>query len=392
MNREILQRNISVWWHGIDKKTLCAILILKALGLVLIAAAGPASSERIGASQMHFLNKQLIYIIAFTPLMLVLSALPHSMVKRLILTIFVVSMIFMMLLPLFGQQHKGAKRWIYIFSFCLQPSEFLKASYIFFIAIALQQREADNHVLYRFFGVTLTNYSIRVAGICILHCFVMLLLLLQPDFGMALTISFIVACQFFATGIRWRFIICIAVFACILCAVAIFTLPHVASRVESFLNKEYGVGYQVQKSLTSYEAGGLYGVGLGEGRMKYQLPDSHCDFIFAVAGEELGGIFCSLVVLILIYIFHNGLSYSCRARHSYQSLTIVGIHMWIAFQSIFNIGVTLNVLPTKGINLPFISYGGSALLSFDIAMGMYFNICREINLMKNRQRSFHAKY
>lgn len=382
MQKFHLPPSIALWWQGLHKQMLLCIFILKAIGLIILASASPASSERIGAPEFSFILKQIMYIAISTPILLIISWLPERYLKILIFLGFICTLLLLLIMPIAGEEYKGARRWIYLYKFCLQPSEFLKPFYIFVVA----------HLLHALTKSESKYPHKTIIAISLVHLMIVVLLLLQPDFGMAMTISFIVAIQIFITGIRAKTIVALIIAGSTLLTVAIKTLPHVASRVNSFINRSGNVGYQVNKSLNSYISGGIYGAGIGEGKVKYQMPDSHSDFIFAVAGEEFGGLFCIIVISIFLYIAYLGFITALSTKNQLYALIIVGIHTCIAFQAIFNIGVTLNLLPTKGITLPFISYGGSTTLALDISIGIYLNISKRINSLQNKQPTFHAKY
>ena len=318
------------------------------------------------------------------PVMLFFSIIPKRLLQLLCLLGLIATIGMLILVPLLGEAVKGAKRWINLPGFSLQPSEFLKPFYSFLIGYILGSKEWESH-----------RDQIKSFIVCVmLHLVVVLLLLLQPDFGMLMTISFVTGVQIFAAGFVW-YILAVSIAAIIACGFGSYVLlPHVARRIHLFLNNDGEIAYQVQKSISSYQAGGMLGKGPGEGVVKYQLPDSHSDFIFAVGGEEFGAIFCLIVIGIMLFIVARGFFHVLKTNNKQAVLVMLAMISYIAFQSIFNIGVTLNILPTKGMTLPFISYGGSGLISLSIAMGIYLNYSKlaHQSLIRDKKYEIHVKF
>ncbi len=377
-------KSLLEWWRCIDHQTLIAIIFLMAIGLVLLAAAGPASSTRVGISKMHFVNKQIIFMLFCLPTILFFSMIPKKLLQLLCLLGLIATIGMLVLVPFLGEAVKGAKRWINLPGFSLQPSEFLKPFYSFLIGYVIGSKEWENN-----------RDQIRTFATCVLlHLVVVLLLLLQPDFGMLMTISVVTGVQIFAAGFAW-YILATSIVAIVICgAGAYILLPHVARRIHLFLNNDGEVAYQVQKSILSYKAGGMFGRGPGEGVIKYQLPDSHSDFIFAVGGEEFGAIFCLITIGLILFIVARGFLHALKTNNKQAVLVMLAMISYMAFQSIFNIGVTLNMLPTKGMTLPLISYGGSGLISLSIAMGIYLNYSRLSykSLIREKKYEVHIKF
>ncbi len=367
-------------WYEMDTKLFSALVVLMLVGLIMVMAAGPAIAERISLNQFHFLEKQVISLVTAFTTMIIITSLNESMIKRMIGVGFVVTLAIMIMVLFFGDQTKGAKRWFTISSFALQPSEFLKPFYSGIVAMMLAATQLKNR---------LEIFFILIG----LHSIIAFLLLMQPDFGMTVVISAVFILQLFIAGIPmlWLLILfCVFLFFVV---VVYHLFPHVAKRVEKFLyNNDINANYQVRKSLESYESGGLWGNGPGEGIIKYYLPDSHTDFIFPVAAEELGAIFCVAIILLIVYIavkcFINILQMKYSPYRVYCSVGIVG---YFVLQSMFNIAVTLHLIPTKGITLPFISYGGSSLLAQAIGMGIHLNITRHIGKVGLKKYAVHAR-
>ncbi len=210
----------------------------------------------------------------------------------------------------------------------------------------------------------------------LLYALVALLILIQPDVGMLILITAVFASQLFVAGfpIIWIMVALLAGFFGIFSAY--FLLPHVASRINSFLDPVSNENYQISKSILAFEEGGLYGRGPGEGSVKQHLPDSHTDFIFAVAGEEFGAIICIMIIAVFAFIVLRSLARINNEQDKFIQLASVGIIAQFGLQAVINMGVTLNLLPTKGMTLPFISYGGSSTLAIGIAVGMLLGLTK----------------
>ena len=353
------------WFYAIDNKLLTAIITLMIIGFIMTLAASPAVAERISVSQFHFIEKQIIYFLTALFCIITISALNESVIKKIISISFVLTIIMLISVLFFGDITKGARRWLNIYGFSLQPSEFLKPFYACVIAMILSSdRKQDK----------LEVFLILVG----LHLLIVFLLLMQPDFGMTVLVSTIFSIQLFIAGIK---ILWLLILGCIflLGSVLVYSLfPHVARRIETFLStSDNAVSYQVQKSLESYANGGLFGKGPGEGTIKYQLPDAHTDFIFPVAVEELGAIFGLFIIILMMYIIIKSFIAIMQTKYNlYTVYAAVGIICYFAIQSIFNIAVTLHLVPTKGMTLPFISYGGSSLIAQGISFGIYLNLTK----------------
>lgn len=293
-----------------------------------------------------------------------ISFLSVDNIRRFALIGFLLCIVAMIVVLIFGHQIKGAKRWIQILGFSLQPSEFVKPFFIVVTAWLLSMKFEDK-----------TFPSFRVS--LFIYLLVMALLLLQPDFGMAMTVSTIWIGQLFISGLSLMWFFVLSIFCVITVALGYILFPHVQRRIDSFLNPDGFENYQVRKSIEAFKKGGFYGEGLGEGVVKHQLPDSHTDFIFAVIGEEMGFVMCLFLVLIYAVLIVRGLYIMKNISNNFHILAISGILIQIGLQSVFNMGVSLHLFPTKGMTLPFISYGGSSALAIAMLFGMMLAFSRE---------------
>ena len=355
---------IAKWWWTIDRFMLLLVAIVVAIGIVLIMAASPAVAERINLSSMHFVIRQIAFLFVGAGLMLVFSFMRPTMVKNMALICFVGCIFFLILVQIFGADIKGAKRWLFIGSFSLQPSEFLKPFFAVVTAWILYKRSVDS----KFHG-----FKISLA----LYMFVAALLVMQPDFGMTLAVTAVWGAQMFLAGLPMFWVVFVVVGGAIGVVAAYILLPHVAHRINTFLDPQTGENYQVEKSLDAFVSGGFLGKGPGQGMVKEIIPDSHTDFIFAVAGEEFGLILCILIVLLFTTIVIRGFVKIFNDNNIFVIYAASGLLIQFGIQAIINMGVALSMLPNTGMTLPFISYGGSSTLAISISMGMILALTRK---------------
>lgn len=345
-----------MWWRAIDQKTIIALAVLFAFSLMLVTTSSPAVASRIDFDESYFAVRQLFYLLGASVIIFTLSCFDKKWIGRIAILGFFGSFILLLLVKFYGYEVKGARRWINIFGFSMQPSEFIKP---FFAVVTAWILSLKKHADFPGFTISL-----------LLYIFVAISLILQPDFGMFIMISAVWLIQLFVSGmpIIWIAILFISTIFGVLASYLF--LPHVAQRINSFLDPESSENYQVSKSLMAFKNGGFYGKGPGEGTVKQFLPDSHTDFIFAVTGEEFGLIICLIITLIFAFIVIRGILRLLHEEDQYVLLAATGILSQFGLQSVINIGVTLNLLPTKGMTLPFISYGGSSTLAVAVGIGM----------------------
>ncbi len=355
---------ISNWWWTVDKVLLSLVTILLLIGIFLNFSASPAVANRIGADTFHFVKRQLFFIPIAYGLMVLLSMQNLKTIRR-ISIIGYISITFLMVLTLFvGENIKGATRWISIFGFSMQPSEFIKP---FFAVVAAwlfdgQKRHQD------FPGDTLSTG---------LYAFTILLLLSQPDVGMSIVVTLIWGFQFFLSGLSIVLVSLMALGGIILLVIAYFSFSHVHARVEQFLASGGELSYQVRKSLEAFQNGSIFGRGPGEGVVKMNIPDAHTDFIFAVAGEEFGLFLCLIIICIYAAIVIRAMIISMKDNNLFIILSASALSASFGLQAIINMASTMHLMPTKGMTLPFISYGGSSLLASAIGIGMLLAITRK---------------
>jgi len=351
------------WWWTVDRLNVFALLLLVAIGSILVTAGSPPVAKRLDLPAFYFVHRHQVFLLIGMAAMFIISLLPPVAIRRLAVVGFCASIALMVLVPFIGVQTKGAHRWIDIMGLSIQPSEFMKPCF----AVVMAWVCAEKHRRLDFPG-----YRIAIG----LYLLVVVLLVAQPDIGMTLTVTAMWAIQLFISGLPflWVFVM-IALGTCgIFGAYHIF--PHVAKRINNFLDPDAGDNYQIGRSLEAFRNGGLLGRGPGEGEIKQVLPDSHTDFIFAVAGEEFGVIVCLLILSIFAFVVLRGLTRVREENDLFVVLAVAGILAQFGIQSIINMGVAVNLFPAKGMTLPFLSYGGSSVVAIALGMGMMLALTR----------------
>ncbi|MBL28751.1 MAG: cell division protein FtsW [Rhodospirillaceae bacterium] len=351
------------WWWTVDRWSFGALLLLAGLGAVMVMAASPAVAERIGLDSFFLAKRHLMMLVPATFLMMATSLLAPKGVRRLAVVVFVLATIGMVTTLFVGDEIKGARRWVGIAGFSLQPSEFIRPAFAVVTAWLL--------ALQRVNGVRWGDPA--AIG---LYALVIGLLILQPDFGMSVAVTGVWVAQYFVAGLPMILVVGFAVAGVAGLGLGYTFLPHVQSRIDRFLDPASGDSYQIDTALSAFRHGGLWGTGPGEGVVKALLPDAHADFIFAVIGEEFGLVVCLLIVGLFAFVVLRGLARLTEENSLFVMLAAAGLLAQFGLQALINIGVALHLLPTKGSTLPFISYGGSSVLALALGMGMLLALSR----------------
>ena len=366
---------VANWWWTIDRWFLAAFLSLMVLGVVLSFAASPAVAERIGLEPYHFVTRQILFMIPALAALIAVSFLNDRQVRRLAFVMLVGSLLLMLAALYFGVEVKGARRWVTLMGVSIQPSEFMKPAFVVVCAwlFTEQVRQPD---------IPGNLFAIILLGI------VLALLVAQPDLGQSTLTLMTWGIMFFMAGLPWVWIGALGVFGVGGAIAAYSVFPHVAARIDRFTTGE-GDTFQVDMGREALMRGGWFGQGPGEGTIKRILPDSHTDFVFAVAGEEFGLIFCMAIMLIFAFVVLRGLNVALKEHDDFTRYAIAGLVTQFGLQSIINMGVNLQLMPAKGMTLPFISYGGSSLVAMAIGMGMVLALTRR-RPVKRTQNGFTA--
>lgn len=360
------------WWWTVDRWMLLALGLLIAAGALLVLAASPAVAERIGAGSFYFAKRQMVFVPLGLALMLGFSLLTPHWVRRVASILFVVFLVLTAMAALFGPEYNGAQRWLSIAGHALQPSEFLKPMF----AVIAAWMFAEQHRSEGFPGNRIAiMLFLMVAGA----------LIAQPDFGQTLLISTVWGAQFFLAGLSLFWVVGLIAVAIAGLGVAYMNVPYVAARLDGFLERGSGDTFQIDTALNAFKTGGLLGRGPGEGMVKRILPDAHSDFIFAVMGEEFGILACLALIAVFAFIVIRALLSLLNESDLFIFLAVSGLVMMFGLQAAINLGVNLDLLPSKGMTLPFVSYGGSSLLGTSMAMGMVLALTRRRHYRAGRR-------
>jgi cell division protein FtsW len=356
------------WWWTVDRWCLSAILMIMLVGVLLSFAASPPVAERLNLGTFFFVKRHIIMLPPAILIMLGISmATPHQ-IRRIAFFVYLIGIVLLVVTLFTGTEIKGAKRWVSIGGTSIQASEFIKPAFAILVAWMLAEKYRDYH----FPGFVI---SITFLGILVL------LLLLQPDLGMTVVVIFTWASQLFIAGMPILWIIIVAITGLSGLFGAYFLFPHVARRIDQFINPQSGDPrhdlYQVNQSLEAFMSGGLLGKGPGEGVVKRNVPDAHADFVFAVAGEEFGLILCLVLVGLFAFVVIRSLLRVMNDSSLFIIMGTAGIALQFALQAFINMASALHLIPTKGMTMPFISYGGSSLIALGIAMGMLLGLTRK---------------
>ena len=363
------QSMVAQWWWTVDRWTLVALAALIALGALMVMAASPAVAERIHAGgaghvdTLFFVKHYFAVLPVAIATMFAVSLQSPRMVRRIAVVGLVISTILLACTLIGGVEIKGARHWISLPGLSLQPSEFVKPTFAVVSAWLLAQYRLREGFPGHWIAVGL--YALIAA-----------MLIKQPDLGMAAVVSAVWFTQFFLAGLRlyWAAVGVAGGMAGLFAAY--FALPHVQSRIDRFLDPQSGDSYQVDRAMDAFMNGGLWGRGPGEGTVKEYLPDAHADFVFAVAGEELGLIACLVIVALFAFIVLRGFSRLLQENNLFVVLAATGLFVQFGLQAVINMASSLHLMPTKGMTLPFISYGGSSLLALGLGMGMALALTR----------------
>ncbi|WP_159593113.1 putative lipid II flippase FtsW [Chelativorans xinjiangense] len=366
---------VANWWWTVDRWFLAAFLLLMGLGVVLSFAASPAVAERIGLDSFHFVTRQVIFMVPALAVLIGVSFLEPRHVRRLALVMLVGSLVLMVATLFIGMEVKGSRRWIYLFGISVQPSEYLKPAFVVICAWLFAEHARQPEIPGNLFAMILLGLVVA-------------LLVAQPDLGQTMLVLGTWGGMFFIAGMPWLWIAVLGALGAAGAAAAYSLFPHVADRIDRFVTGE-GDTYQVDMSLEAMTRGGWLGQGPGEGSVKRILPDSHTDFVFAVAGEEFGILMCLIILALFAFIVLRGLALAKRESDDFTRYALSGLVILFGLQSIINMAVNVRMMPAKGMTLPFISYGGSSLVAMAISMGIVLALARR-RPEKRRPMSFSS--
>ena len=369
MLKTFLLDNIDNYWRNIDKSILFSFLILFFLGVFFsFSSTSSLAGERLDKANYFFFIRHFIFAFLSLSLMLAISSVRLDMLKKAISPLFLFLLILLILVPFIGVEVKGSRRWLNIFFLRLQPVELIKPFFILMTARILCSQLFDKNFISYFLSFFILTS-------------VVLLLINQPDFGQSVLIVSTWLSLIFISGIKVMYLVLIGIFVLSLSILIFFLFPekfgYIIYRLLTFLDPSSGDNFQNEKALEAIKLGGLKGQGMGEGILKDNVPEAHTDYIIAIISEEFGSILSIMIVLIFLYISYRVIKICIKEENEFIRLSLSGLSSLLIFQMFIHIGVNTSLLPTTGMTLPFLSYGGSSLIGSAILAGMILNFTKK---------------
>jgi cell division protein FtsW len=355
---------LGMWWWTVDRWMLGVAALLIGVGVALSFASSPAAAMRMNIGDpFHFAVRQCVFGAGAAVILLTVSMLEVKTIRRAAFFIWLAAIAVMIALPLFGHNAKGATRWLEIGGFTLQPSEFMKPALVILVAWMFAEGQKGKGVP----GVSIAFglYFVSIA-----------LLLIQPDVGQSVLITVAFGAAFWMAGVPISWVMLLGGVAVAGLSSTYFLFPHVAARVHKFVSPDTADTHQVDRAAEAIRAGGLLGRGPGEGVMKRHVPDLHTDFIYSVGAEEYGLVFSLLLISLFALLVIRGLYRAMKLNDPFEQVAAAGLFVLVGQQAIINVAVNLDMIPTKGMTLPFISYGGSSMLAMGLTLGMALALTR----------------
>ena len=355
---------LAEWWWTSDRWLFATVSALMFAGVLIGMAASPAIAEKLRYDTFHFVSRQIVFAALALSVMMLVSLLKLRDIRRLSLAGFFGGLVLMGLAIAIGPEVKGAHRWLDFGPLSIQPSEFTKPAFVVLCAACLAQWQRSG------------KPAGLIAGILLYGAFVAMLIQ-QPDFGQTLLVTATFGALLFFAGISiWIMGVFLAAGAGAAVMAYLF-FPHVQSRVDRFLNPDSGDTYQVDRAMRALENGGFLGVGPGEGTVKASIPDAHTDFIMAVVGEEFGLAACMVLAAVFCFLVLRALHRSVQCPDAFSQIAAAGLAVMLGLQAVINMAVNLQLIPAKGMTLPFISYGGSSILALALSVGCLIALTRK---------------
>ena len=353
--------NIALWWWTIDRFLLTLFSILIIVGIFLVMASSQHLAQSFNIFSHYFTLRHILFVIISLPIIFLFSLLNEKQTKAISIIGLIITIFLLLIILINGSEIKGAKRWIYFSGFSFQPSELCKPFYVivnaWFLTLWIE-------------GKNFPGWAWSIVSLILISS----LLLIQPDVGMTIVIILTWCFQLFITGIPLIIIICLTLAVPLFVILTYHNFDHVKIRIDGFLE---GTTYQVTKSLQSFEFGGFWGTGPGEGFYKKFLPDAHSDFVFAVAAEEYGILICLIIILIYSLVVYRAFSLSFINKSLFFIIAVSGLAFQFGIQALIHMASNTNLIPTKGMTLPFLSYGGSSMISSAITVGILLSLTRK---------------
>ncbi|WP_458760054.1 putative lipid II flippase FtsW [Afipia sp. TerB] len=354
----------SEWWWTVDRLLLAAILALVIAGVILSLAASPPVAVRIGLDPFHFFNRHVLFLVPSIIVMVATSFLSPKHIRRSALIVLAFALVLIVATLLFGPEVKGSRRWITLLGVNIQASEAAKPAFVVVIAWLFSEsaRRPEMPATSMALVLLLTLVALLVA---------------EPDFGQTMLVLATWGTLFFLAGMRMIWVFGLAGASAAGLFTAYLFVPHVAGRIKRFMDPASGDTYQLDMALESFMHGGWFGQGPGEGTVKRLLPDSHTDFVLSVAAEEFGIVLCLALLALYAFIVLRSLSRAYATEDLFSRFAIAGLAVMFGTQAAINMAVNLHLIPAKGMTLPFISYGGSSMVSLAYGVGMLLALTRQ---------------
>ena len=373
MQENTFKANLLNYWRNIDKKIFVSFIILFFLGLFFyLSSTSSLAGERLNKDYYFFFSKHLIFTFLALVIMILISTISTHILKKMIIPLFIFSFIFLALVPLIGVEVKGAKRWLDFYFFRLQPIEILKPFFILVSVKILTLEKFENSKIKYFFSFLLLSS-------------VIILLIDQPDLGQSILLVGSWIATVFISGVSLIYILSFFSLFIISLSLILILLPdkfgYVLDRLVSFIDPTKGDKFQSSSALDAIKLGGLTGQGMGEGILKERVPEAHTDYIIAIISEEYGSIISIMIILIFLLISFRVIKNCINETDQFIKISLCGLATLLVFQTFIHVGVNTNLIPTTGMTLPFLSYGGSSLVGSAILAGIILNYTKnKINL------------
>ncbi len=365
MLKDLFKFEFNNYWRNIDKNIFFGFLLLFFLGIFFsFSSTSSLAGERLNKAYYFFFSKHLIFSVLALFIMFIISAMETSLLKKIVIPLFIISFLLLILVPIIGVEVKGAKRWLDLYLFRLQPIELLKP---FFILVTVKILTLDR----------LKNSQIRYLFSFLLLASVIILLIDQPDLGQSILLTGSWIATVFVSGVSFLYILSFFVIFIFLIGSFLFLMPekfgYIINRLVTFLDPSKGDTFQSSTALNAIKQGGLKGQGMGEGILKDSVPEAHTDYIIAIISEEYGSIISILIIIIFLYIAFRIIKNCILKNDEFLKLSLCGLASLLIFQTFIHIGVNTSLLPTTGMTLPFLSYGGSSLIGSAVLAGIILN-------------------
>ena len=366
-SRGLLINFFEKWLKSVDLISITLIIFLMILGMLFVTTASTNVAKLKNLNDFYFIKKHYLFTFFSISVMIVFSLFSTRGLINISYIGLAVSLFLIITLLLISKENNGAIRWFYFTGFSIQPTEFLKPFIIIIFSVLLNLTTSIKFLGYSINGKILSFLLLFTTS---------LLILAQPNFSMFVILFSVFMFQYFTVGINFKFLFFISFITLLITIIAYVNLSHVKHRIDSFLNTN-STHFQVEKSLEAYRAGGLLGKGPGEGTVKNNIPDSHTDFIFPVIAEEYGILVCIFLVFMLLAIFFRGVKNISNSSNQFKVTSCIGLLVLFIIQAFINIAVSVQLIPTTGVTFPFLSYGGSSIISMGIVMGMVLSLTKK---------------